>query len=103
TVGTSVFSVNKATGLPQPRIRLAWSPLGNKTVIRAGFGMYNDLQDALGYRMDQTGPSNPAYAISSLPLASLPEPISPVPATAKFAPGGVQPNLQTPTLISYSL
>jgi len=30
-----------------------------KTVIRAGFGMYNDLQDALGYRADQNAPFNP--------------------------------------------
>ncbi|HEY6945752.1 MAG TPA: carboxypeptidase-like regulatory domain-containing protein, partial [Candidatus Acidoferrum sp.] len=49
-VGNSLFTVNNAKFLPQPRVGLAWSPFGAKTVFRAGFGMYNDLQDALGYR-----------------------------------------------------
>lgn len=103
-VGDSAFSTNNSTFLPEPRIGVAWSPFGNnKTVVRAGFGMYNDLQDALGYRMDQNAPFNPTYAISSLPVANLPEPTSPVPASAKLAPGGVQPDLKPPTLISYSL
>ena len=102
-VGNSSFSVNDAKFLPQPRLGLAWSPLGEKTVLRAGFGMYNDLQDALGYRMDQNAPFNPTYSISNLAVSSLPEPVSPIPAGAKLVPGGVQPNLKPPTLISYSL
>ncbi len=102
-IASSAFTLNRAKFLPQPRIGLAWSPLGSKTVIRAGFGMYNDLQDALGYRMDQNGPFNPSYSIANLPVSSLPLPISPVPANAKVAPAGVQPDMHTPTLISYSL
>ena len=65
--------------------------------------MYNELQDALGYRMDQNAPFNPSYSIANLPVASLPLPVSPVPSNAKIAPGGVQPDLRTPTLISWSL
>lgn len=42
-IGHSIFTVNNAKVLPQPRIGLAWSPFSRKTVIRAGFGMYNDL------------------------------------------------------------
>ncbi len=102
-VGNSAFSVNNSKFLPEPRIGAAWSPFGTKTVLRAGFGMYNELQDALGYRMDQNAPFNPTFAISSVPVANFPEPVSPVPATAKLAPGGVQPNLKLPTLVSYSL
>ncbi len=112
-IGHSAFSTNNYKFLAEPRIGVAWSPFGEKTVIRAGFGIYNDLQDALGYRMDQNGPFNPALAISGLPLADLPAPaVFPVPAgyppappvtSAKPVPGGVQPNLQAPTLISYSL
>ena len=73
-------------------------------MVRAGFGMYNDLQDALGYRTDQNAPFNPTYSIASLPVANLPlNPSAAVPASAKMVPGGVQPDMKTPTLISWSL
>jgi len=102
-VGGSLFAVNNAKFLPQPRIGLAWSPFSAKTVIRAGFGMYNDLQDALGYRADQNAPFNPTFT-APLTVAQLPiNPAGPFPATAKLIPGGVQPDMKTPTLISYSL
>lgn len=102
-IGTSLFTVNNAKFLPQPRLAVAWSPFSDRTVIRAGFGMYNDLQDALGYRADQNAPFNPTY---TTPLAVSQLPINrggPFPATVKLIPGGVQPDMQTPTLISYSL
>ena len=103
-VSDSLFTVNNAKVLPQPRIGLAWSPLDPKTVIRAGFGMYNDLQDALGYRADQNAPFNPTYSISNYAVSSLPiNPLAAVPAAAKLVPGGVQPDMHTPTLISWSL
>ncbi len=103
-IGGSFFTTNNATFLPQPRIAVAWSPLGPKTVLRAGFGTYNDLQDALGYRADQNAPFNPAYSLSAYPVSGLPiDPAAPVPAGAKLVPGGVQPDMQTPTLISWSL
>jgi hypothetical protein len=101
-IGSSTFATNNQKFLPEPRIGIAWTPFGEKTVIRAAFGMYNELQDALGYRMDQNGPFNPTYAVSNLPVTSLP--LTAVPATnTKLAPGGVDPNLKPPTLISYSL
>jgi len=103
-VGSSVFTTNNAKFLPQPRIGVAWSPFSTKTVLRAGFGIYNDLQDALGYRTDQDAPFNPTYSIPSLAVSKLPiNPAAPIPATAKLVPGGVQPNMQTPTLVSWSL
>jgi len=102
-IGDSLFTVNNAKFLPQPRIGVAWSPLGTKTVLRAGFGMSNDLQDALGYRADQNAPFNPVYStplsVSQLPI----NPAGPFPGTPKLVPGGVQPEMQTPTLISWSL
>jgi len=102
-IGKSAFTSNHAKFLPQPRLGIAWSPFGSGTVLRAGFGFYNDLQDALGYRMDQNAPFNPSYSIASLPVSRFPLPVSPVPANAKIAPGGVQPDLRTPTLISWTL
>ncbi|HEX3471324.1 MAG TPA: carboxypeptidase-like regulatory domain-containing protein [Silvibacterium sp.] len=103
-IGNNAFTTNNAKFLPQPRIGLAWSPILDKTVVRAGFGMYNELQDALGYRMDQNAPFNPTYSIASLPVSSLPiDPQASAPAKALLVPGGVQPDLKMPTLISYSL
>jgi len=103
-IGSSLFIVNNAKFLPQPRISAAWSPFNPKTVFRAGFGIYNDLQDALGYRADQNAPFNPAYSIAALPVSQLPiDPSATVPANAKLVPGGVQPDMKTPTLISWSL
>ncbi len=101
-IGDSAFTQNNATYLPEPRAAIAWSPFHNtsRTVIRAGFGMYNDLQDALGYRTDQNAPFNPTYSLPSLAVSKLP--VLSVPSTAKLVPGGVQPNLQTPTLLSWS-
>ncbi|MGB7134911.1 MAG: carboxypeptidase-like regulatory domain-containing protein [Acidobacteriaceae bacterium] len=101
-IGNSAFTANNATFLPQPRIGLAWQAAPG-TVVHAGFGMFNDLQDALGYRMDQNAPFNPSYGIANLPVADFPLAVSPVPANAKVAPAGVQPDLDTPTLISWSL
>jgi len=103
-IANSLFTANNAKFLPQPRIGLAWSPFGAKTVLRAGFGMYNDLQDALGYRADQNAPFNPTYTLANTTVSKLPiNPGAPVPASAKLVPGGVQPDMQTPTLISWSL
>jgi hypothetical protein len=107
-IGHSLFTTNHAKFLPQPRIGLAWSPFTDKTVFRAGFGMYNDLQDALGYRTDQNAPFNPVYGVGSaskpFPVSSLPiDPTAPPPTGAKLVPGGVQPDMRTPTLISWSL
>jgi Carboxypeptidase regulatory-like domain len=103
-IGDNLFSTNNSKFLPQPRIGLAWSPWGHGTVVRAGFGMYNDLQDALGYRADQNAPFNPTFSIPAFQVSQFPiDPAAPVPATAKLVPGGVQPNLYSPTLISWSL
>jgi hypothetical protein len=110
-IGRRTFTNNYAWFLPQPRLGLAWSPIGSKTVLRAGFGIYNDLEDALGYRTDQDAPSNATFAIPNLNLSQFPLglPIVPVsagtakPAGTKIAPGGVDPNMRTPTVISYSL
>ncbi len=103
-IGDNAFTVNNAKFLPEPRIGLAWSPLTEKTVVRAGFGIYNELLDDLGYRMDQNAPFNPTYSVASLPVSKLPiDPQAPPPAKALLVPGGVQPDVKMPTLLSYSL
>ncbi|MFY9527983.1 MAG: carboxypeptidase regulatory-like domain-containing protein [Candidatus Acidiferrales bacterium] len=101
-IGSSVFTVNNAKFLPAPRVSIAWSPFASKkTVIRAGFGLYYALNDALSYRLDQIGPYNTVYAVKKIPFSS----ISPTAKYkgAKVVPGGVQSDLQTPTVESYTL
>jgi hypothetical protein len=102
-ISSSAFTVNNAKFLPEPRFGLAWSPFANAhpTVIRLGWGMYNDLQDALGYRTDQNAPFNPTYNLSTN-VSQLPILPAAVPSAAKLVPGGVQPDLQTPTVMSWS-
>ena len=103
-VGHSAFTQNNARFLSQPRVGLAWNPRREKTVVRAAFGMYNELLDDLGYRMDQNAPFNPTYSIAALPVSSLPiDPAAPPAAKALLVAGGVQPDAKMPTLISYSL
>lgn len=103
-IGDHAFTVNNAKFLAQPRVGLAWSLRPQKTVIRAGFGIYNELLDDLGYRMDQNAPFNPTYSIASLPVSKFPiDPASPAASNALLVPGGVQPDAKMPTLISDSL
>jgi len=106
-VGNSALTVNNAKFLPAPRLAMAWSPFSSKTtVIRAGFGLYYALNDNLSYsprpERSSSTPSWPSktYALSSINNCSR---SAPSPAGAKISPSGVQPDLKTPTVESYSL
>ena len=102
TVGKSALSVNNAKFLPAPRAGIAWSPFGSKrSVIRAGAGLYYALIDNLSYRLDQNGPFNTVAASKKATVAEI-EGTGALPAPLVI-PSGVQPDLKTPTVISYDL
>src|SRR5712672_1793060 len=101
-VGGSALAVNNAKFLPAPRVAVAWSPFTSKqTVVRAGFGLHYALLDNLSYRLDQNGPYNDVFAVKNISFSSI------IPdatyAGRKVIPSGVQPDLKTPTVESWSL
>jgi hypothetical protein len=100
--GGSVFSENHAKFLPAPRLGIAWSPFSSKkTVIRGGFGVYHALLDNLSYRLDQNGPFNTVSAVKNIAFSNI-EPGATF-ANSRVIPSGVQPDLRTPTIESWSL
>ncbi len=103
-IGTSVFTVNRAKFLPQPRAGLAWAPFASRnTVLRAGFGMYNGLLDNLSYRLDQAAPFNTTVSLKNVAVSSLDiVPGAALPSGSLISPAGVQPDAYTPTVISYN-
>ena len=104
TIGNSVFSVNRAKFLPEPRAGIAWDPLGSgKTVVRAGGGIYRALLDNLDYRLDQTAPFNTTDTLKNAAVSGLQIlPGAALPSSSRISPSGVQPDAYTPTVVSWT-
>jgi hypothetical protein len=103
-IGNSPFTVNRAKFLPEPRVGLAWDPFSKgRTVIHAGFGIHRALLDNLDYRLDQTAPFNATESLKNVPVAGLLiVPGAALPAGTKISPSGAQPDLYTPTVITWT-
>ena len=100
-VSSSTFTENNAKRLFGPRIGLAWDPFGKgKTAIRAGFGTYYSLIDALSFLLNSLPPYNGSVSFSNTPLSSIVPivPGVPAPPNTIYAPQGVQANAKTPTV-----
>jgi hypothetical protein len=108
-VSHAAFTENNAKRLFGPRLGLAWDPFGKgKTAIRAGFGSYYSLIDALSFLLNSLPPYNGSASFANVPLSSIVPLIPGVPpppscgpnvtgTCTTFAPQGVQANAKTPT------
>lgn len=103
-ISSSAFTVNNAKFLPEPRAAFSWAPLGREnTIINAGFGIYHALLDNISYRLDQDAPFNTTLSLKNVKVSSLDiVPGAALPAGGLISPGGVQPNMYTPTILSYT-
>lgn len=99
-VGSSVYTQNNAKHLLGPRAGLAWDVFGNgKTAVRAGYGMYYSLIDNMSFLLNSLPPYNGSESLkgSLLSLVPIAHGVPPAPGII-FAPQGIQPNAQTPTV-----
>ncbi len=116
-IGKTPLIENHAKALLQPRVGLAWDVTGSgKWAVRAGFGIHNDLQDNLANRLNANPPFSGRLTFQNTPLLSI-IPISAEsappdackfvgqtsPPCSVYAPGGIDPDLHTPTLQQWSL
>src|SRR6059036_3152786 len=112
--GHSCLLENHAKLLLQPRVGIAWDPNGRGTwAVRAGFGIHNDLQDNLTHRLNANPPFAARVAVEGQPLLSIipitggsAKPSCSAVVTTNcdiFAPGGLDPNMHTPTVQEWSL
>ncbi len=99
TVGSAGLPTNNAKFLPEPRVGIAWKATSNgRTAVRAGFGLHHSLLDNLDYRFDQAAPFNTTLTYSGVPVSN---PTGG--AAGLISPSNVQPDIATPTLLSYTL
>ena len=101
TTGSAALTTNRAKFLPEPRLGLSYDPFSTgthagKTVIRASVGLHHALLDTLDYRLDQSAPFNTIYSTSGTVA-------NPTSGAASVSPSTVQPDISTPSVISWTL
>jgi hypothetical protein len=90
-----------------PRIGLAWRPWGNRTVIRAGYGIFFDVvprnltQGGLPFVLNEPAYTNPATNPNVILPRVFPSTGSGGPSTVGL-PAAINPNIQIPYSMQYS-
>src|SRR5712691_8857845 len=113
-LGGSAFTENNGTRLFGPRVGIAWDLFGNgKTAVRAGYGTYYSLIDALSFLLSSLPPYNGSVSFTGslpplLPITpNVPAPPAcvngPTPACTVYAPQGVQADAKTLTVEEWNL
>ena len=113
-IGKSCLTKNNAKVLLQPRVGIAWDPNGTgRWAVRAGFGIHHDLQDSLANRTYANPPFNAREQLTGSLLSLTPlDKYAPLPPTCGpsvpqpcsiYSPGGVDPELFTPTMQQWNL
>ena len=113
-IGGSAYTKNNATRLFSPRVGLAWDVFGNgKTAVRAGFGTYYSLIDALSFLLSSLPPYNGSVSFAGslpplLPITpNVPAPPAcvngPTPTCTVYAPQGIQADAKPLTVEEWNL
>jgi len=109
-VANSVYTENHAKRLLGPRVSLAWDPFSDgKTSVRAGFGTYYSMIDALSFLLNSLPPYNGSISYSNVSIFSFTPlipgaPVAPacgpglLTGCTTYAPQGIQPDAKTPTV-----
>jgi len=90
-----------------PRIGVAWRPSGNRTVLRAGYGIFFDVasrnltQGGLPFVLNEPAYTNPAVNPDVILPRVFPSTGSAGPSTVGL-PAAINPNLQMPYSMQYS-
>ena len=105
TVGSAGLTTNRAKFLPEPRAGVAWDLFGDgRTAVRASVGLHHSLLDNLDYRLDQAAPYNTTLALKNVAVSSLNiTPQTTAGAGALISPSNVQPDIDTPAVVSWTL
>ncbi len=100
-IGSSILTKNNMKKLFAPRVSAAWDVFGNgKTAVRAGYGIYYSMIDALNFLMNSLPPANSSLSFANqalLPLLPISQTAPPacgpgsVPACS-LAPQGLEPD-----------
>ncbi|HEU5021503.1 MAG TPA: TonB-dependent receptor [Bryobacteraceae bacterium] len=111
-LGDSIYTKNNMKKLFSPRASLAWDVFGNgKTALRAGYGIYYSMIDALNFLMNSLPPANSSLSFANQPILPLLPIIQSAPPACgpgsqpvcAFAPQGIQPDAKALAVNEWSL